>query len=75
MSEQEQVPSDEHTKCPKCLNEYGFAFGTCSDCGWNYLDSTWHFITMWRPDPIEDSELIAAHEKSVARRYQMRAPK
>lgn len=30
--------------CPKCNNKLGFSFGTCSSCGWNYIDSTYHWI-------------------------------
>lgn len=31
-------------KCPVCDNRIGFAFGTCVDCGFNYLDGTFRFI-------------------------------
>ena len=31
-------------ECPICKNKYGFAFGTCSKCGYNYLDNTYHTI-------------------------------
>ena len=31
-------------KCPICDNMIGFAFGTCIDCGYNYIDHTFHFI-------------------------------
>jgi hypothetical protein len=30
--------------CEKCGNRIGFVFGTCCNCGWNYLDKTWHYI-------------------------------
>lgn len=31
-------------KCPICDNMIGFTCGTCIDCGYNYLDHTFHFI-------------------------------
>lgn len=31
-------------ECPICKNNYGFAFGTCCKCGYNYLDNTYHTI-------------------------------
>ena len=30
--------------CPICKNEYGFSCGTCIDCGFNYIDKTFHKI-------------------------------
>jgi hypothetical protein len=31
-------------KCPICDNMIGFTCGTCIDCGYNYIDHTFHFI-------------------------------
>ncbi len=31
-------------ECPICKNTMGFAFGTCVECGYNYLDKTFHKI-------------------------------
>jgi hypothetical protein len=31
-------------ECPICKNNRGFACGTCIECGYNYLDNTYHFI-------------------------------
>jgi len=66
------------TSCPKCANEYGFAFGTCIECGWNYLDHSWHHITVFDLDVIPTYTrdfLIRKHEESVARRLRMRESK
>lgn len=30
--------------CPICKNTMGFVCGTCSECGYNYIDHTYHFI-------------------------------
>lgn len=30
--------------CPICKNTMGFIFGTCIECGYNYLDHTYHTI-------------------------------
>jgi hypothetical protein len=31
-------------ECPVCKNTRGFACGTCIECGFNYLDKTFHYI-------------------------------
>ena len=31
-------------ECPICKNTRGFGCGTCIECGYNYLDNTYHFI-------------------------------
>ena len=31
-------------ECPKCGNTIGFGFGTCVECGYNYLDNTYRYI-------------------------------
>jgi hypothetical protein len=30
--------------CPHCLNETGFVFGTCTNCGFNYLSEQFERI-------------------------------
>lgn len=30
--------------CPVCDNKRGFVFGTCIECGFNYLDASFHYI-------------------------------
>ena len=30
--------------CPICKNTMGFAYGTCIECGYNYIDNTYHKI-------------------------------
>ena len=31
-------------ECPICKNKVGFAFGTCTKCGYNYLEKEYHRI-------------------------------
>lgn len=31
-------------ECAICKNKYGFTFGTCCKCGYNYIDNTYHFL-------------------------------
>ena len=31
-------------ECPICKNIMGFACGTCIECGYNYIDNTFHYI-------------------------------
>ena len=31
-------------ECPVCKNTLGFACGTCIECGFNYIDKSYHFI-------------------------------
>lgn len=31
-------------ECSICKNKRGFVFGTCIECGYNYLDNTYHTI-------------------------------
>ena len=56
-------------KCPICDNMIGFAFGTCIDCGYNYIDHKYHFIevdteTLERVVSPEVFEyLVAEHER------------
>jgi len=30
--------------CPVCNNRMGFAFGTCSECGFNYIEGEFRYI-------------------------------
>lgn len=30
--------------CPICKNKIGFAYETCVECGYNYIDHTFHRI-------------------------------
>lgn len=34
----------DRLECPHCGNKMGFAFGTCCECGFNYIDHTFHSI-------------------------------
>ena len=36
----------DKTKCPICGNACGFAMGTCVDCGYNYIDGVFRWITI-----------------------------
>jgi predicted ATP-dependent serine protease len=42
--------------CTICRNDQGFAFGTCIECGWNYLDNTFHWIEVQAEDLASLSE-------------------
>lgn len=58
--------------CEKCGNRIGFAFGTCCNCGWNYLDKTYHSIKVSVDDlaslPIELKwYLIDKHNERIER--------
>lgn len=57
----------EKTICPKCNNKYGFAFGTCIDCGYNYLDKTFHWIKVYVKDlhSYSSNSLINKHENRI----------
>lgn len=59
------------TECPKCLNTTGFTFGTCSDCGWNYISNNWTRIEAYVNEisPSERYKLISIHERRVAEGY------
>ena len=50
-------------KCNKCDNELGFAFGTCNNCGWNYLSNQFEFIKVLVDDLPEDEQdyLVEKH--------------
>lgn len=56
------------TVCKICGNTKGFGFGTCCNCGYNYLDNTFHFIQVRVDDllylPLEIKEnLINKHQQ------------
>lgn len=55
--------------CKICGNTMGFACGTCIECGYNYLDDTFHFIEV-RTKVLEQlvspevfEYLVAEHQK------------
>lgn len=51
--------------CPKCNNIMGFVFGTCIECGWNYLSNQWEYIKVRvddLPEEIQDY-FIQKHAK------------
>lgn len=57
----------DHDSCPKCGNRMGFAFGTCVDCGFNYLDYDYKYIKV-DVDKLPESikwYLIDNHDRSV----------
>lgn len=56
-------------ECPICKNKYGFVSGTCIECGYNYIDNTYHFIEV-RTELLERlvspevfEYLVAEHDK------------
>lgn len=57
-------------KCPICDNMIGFAFGTCVNCGYNYIDHEFKYIKVDTgilkelvPSSVFDF-LVAQHEKA-----------
>lgn len=36
--------------CPHCQNKMGFAFGTCIECGFNYITKQFNKIEVWVED-------------------------
>lgn len=36
--------------CPHCGNKQGFVFGTCIDCGWNYMSNSFTHIKVYVDD-------------------------
>lgn len=51
--------------CPVCENTRGFAFGTCVNCGFNYISATFDFIKVHvdhLPKEVKDA-LIKYHAK------------
>lgn len=56
---------DKFDGCPHCRNRTGFVFGTCIECGFNYLDQSFHFITAQVCDlpPESAAMLIAIHAR------------
>lgn len=37
-------------QCPHCKNKTGCTFGTCIECGFNYLDGTFHWVVITKDD-------------------------
>lgn len=62
--------------CPKCLNQQGFVFGTCIECGWNSLDHSYHHIVVWDPKAVLPADvaafLIARHDEAILERRRHR---
>jgi hypothetical protein len=61
---------NDRPECPHCGNKTGFAFGTCCQCGFNYLDHTFHSICV-RPEdlPAEMREwAVARHARTTRKR-------
>ena len=64
------VKRQDHDDCPKCGNKIGFAFGTCSDCGFNHYDYEYRYIKVdvdmlnSIPENIKNY-LIKQHDKSI----------
>lgn len=55
--------------CPICKNTMGFVCGTCCNCGYNYLDRTYHTIEVSTEileqivSPEMFEYLVAEHER------------
>lgn len=56
-------------ECPVCKNNRGFVCGTCSNCGYNHLDHTYHTIEVSTDilsrfvSPEVFNYLISEHER------------
>jgi hypothetical protein len=59
----------EVSECPHCANKFGFAFGTCIECGFNYIDFTFHKIEVWVDELPEDiaAYLVKRHADKTQR--------
>lgn len=59
--------------CPKCGNRYGFAFGMCGTCGFNYLTGEYHFIEVYKGELNREDwyYLVDQHDKRMRRRKQI----
>jgi hypothetical protein len=55
--------------CEKCGNRLWFTFGTCVECGYNYLDKSYHHIKVYVDDLPKDIKwrLIDKHDESVTK--------
>lgn len=57
--------------CENCGNQFGFAFGTCCQCGWNDITKEYKFIQI-NPEHIADLNLryrlIDRHDSFVIKR-------
>lgn len=51
----------KHDDCPHCGNRVGFAFGTCIECGWNYLTRKFHWIKVWTENDPMPKHLVQEH--------------
>jgi hypothetical protein len=38
------------TTCPHCQNTFGFVFGTCTDCGFNYITEEFTHVRVYVKD-------------------------
>lgn len=68
------VANKKEGECPVCSNTIGFAFGTCVECGYNYLSEEFSFIEVRRgqiPNNLFE-DLSFTHCKSVKNRYKKR---
>lgn len=56
--------TDNIKECPHCKNTVGFIFGTCSQCGYNYLSMQFEIIKVRVDDLPEETVdyLIGLHE-------------
>lgn len=59
------------TVCPHCKNTKGFAFGTCIECGFNYLDKQFHTISVSVHDlcSLPAYMLVDKHARNTKDRY------
>ena len=62
-------------ECPICKNKRGFVFGTCSECGYNYLDNTYYSIEVSTEileqlvSPETFNFLVEQHERFMRNLY------
>lgn len=50
--------SQDFKGCPHCLNQIGFAFGTCSACGYNYVEHRFRWIKVYVDDLDSDEDIL-----------------
>lgn len=62
---------NKRSTCPHCKNTMGFSFGTCVECGFNYLDNQFHRISVSVDDlcSLPAYMLVDDHAKRTKDRF------
>ena len=59
----------DKTFCPNCQNTMGFTFGTCIECGFNYINNKFEWVKVYVSElPVELRDyLIYRHQRFTYR--------